>query len=276
MRLSVLPHEAELAADALWQLGSSAVHEEPVGEWIVLTADPTDLSGLDDLRVRWDVELLELDVDEHLDAWRRWATPVRAGRRIVLQPAWLPVDGGVDDVVVVLDPGRTFGSGSHPSTRLVLAAIEDRLLDGDEVLDVGTGSGVLAVAACLMGAASAVAIDVAPAAVDVALANARVNGVADRVTASTRPLADVAGTFDVVLANIGAGVLVELAREVVERTRPHGCLVLAGLLAEQVESVVGAFAALGARLVERLDEDGWSALVLEPREQPPSGGPPTG
>lgn len=263
VRLVVAPEDVELASDALWQRRPSAVHQEEVGEHVRLTADPADLADLDDLRSRWPTEVLELDRDEHLDAWRAWATPIRAGRRILLQPAWLPADPAPDDVVVTIDPGRTFGSGSHPSTRLVLAILEDRLRPGDEVLDVGTGSGVLAVAAALLGARSAVGIDIDPAAVDVTLANAAASGVAGKVSASTAPLAEVGGEFDVVLANIGAGVLTARAPQLVHRTRRTGWLALAGLLEAQVDAVVASFGAAGAVAVERRHEDGWAAVVLQ-------------
>lgn len=263
MRLLVPVADVELAADALWQRRPSAVHEEPSGELVRLTADPLLAAGLAELQQRWTVEVLELDSDDHLDAWRAWARPLRAGRHIVLQPAWLPVVAADDDVVVLVDPGRAFGSGSHPSTRLVLGLLEDRLRAGDEILDVGTGSGVLSVGACLLGAGSAVGIDIDPAAVEVTLANARANRVEGRVTASTRPLAEVVHRFDGIVANIGARVLGEMAEPLIERTRPGGWLVLAGLLAGQVDPVVARFVAAGAELVERRDEEGWSAVVLE-------------
>lgn len=263
VRLLVPAADVELAADALWQRRPSAVHEEPAGELVRLTADPLDAAGLDELRQRWTVEVLELDSDDHLDAWRAWARPLRAGRHLVLQPAWLPVAAADDDVVLLVDPGRTFGSGSHPSTRLVLGILEDRLRAGDQVLDVGTGSGVLAVAACVLGARSAVGIDIDPAAVEVTMANARANGVEGRVAASTQPLGEVTGELDIVLANIGARVLGEMAELLIERTRPGGWLALAGLLADQVDPVVARCAAAGAELVERREEDGWAAVVLE-------------
>lgn len=249
------------------------MHEEPVGDRVRLTADPQDGSDLDDLRRRWPVEVLELDSDEHLDAWRAWATPIRAGRTIVLQPAWLPPPRPAPgDIVVTIDPGQTFGSGSHPSTRLVLAIIEDRLREGDEVLDVGTGSGVLAVTACVLGAARAVGIDIEPAAVEVTQANAAANGVGDRVTTSTQPLDRVDGAFDVVLANIGARVLTELAGPLVRRLRPTGCLVLAGVLDRQLDAVLVRFEEEeGALAVERRHEDGWAAVALEVATARPAG-----
>lgn len=259
VRLDVPAADVELASDALWQGDPSAVSEEALDDGRVrLTADPIDPDGIDP---RWPVERIEVDSAAHLDAWRAWARPLRAGRRIVLQPAWLPAAvAGPDDLVVVLDPGRSFGSGSHPSTRLVLAVLEDLIAGGERVLDVGCGSGVLSVAACVLGAGSAVAIDVDPAAVGATGANAARNGVAERVHASTARLTDAAATFDVVVANIGMRVLLDLAPDLVPRVAPGGRLALAGLLVDQVDPVVAA--CTGCIELERRDDDGWSVCVL--------------
>lgn len=250
--------EAELAADALWQAGPSAVSEVAAGPGRVrLLADVTDVALV---ASRWAPRVVEPDSDAHLDAWRTWAIPRRVGR-LLLQPAWLPLDPVEPDVVVLhVDPGRSFGSGSHVSTRLVLGVLQDELRGGERVLDVGCGSGVLAVAACRLGAASAVGIDVDPAAVAATVENATRNGVGAAVTASTVLVADVTGTFDVVVANIGARVLRELADPICARVAPGGQLVLAGLLDDQADDVVAAYS--GMRLAQLRTEDGWTAAVL--------------
>lgn len=259
VQLEVPAADAELAADALWQGSPSAVSEEPLGGGRVrLTADVVDPARVGP---GWPIEVLALDGDAYLDAWRAWAAPVRAGRRIVLHPAWLPrTDIGDGELVIVLDPGRSFGSGSHPSTRLVLAVLEEVVRGGERVLDVGCGSGVLAIAACLLGAGTAVALDLDSAAVETTRVNAASNGVGDRLTASTDDLASLAGTFDVVVANIGVRVLRDVGPVLVERLRPGGLLVLAGLLTDQVDEVVVRCG--GCEEMERRTEEGWSASVL--------------
>jgi ribosomal protein L11 methyltransferase len=259
VQVEVLEADAELAADALWRGGPSAVSEVAIGAGRVrLTADVADLAAVGS---RFSVQVVEPDSDDHLDAWRAWATPQRAGRRILLQPAWLaPAEPRVGDVVVALDPGRTFGSGSHVSTRLVLAVLEEEVAGGERLLDVGCGSGVLAVTACLLGAASAVAVDVERAAVVATRANAERNAVADRVTVGVGEVGTVAGTFDVVVANIGLRVLRAAAPDLVARVRPGGVLVLAGLLSDQADEVVDA--CTGCEEERRPVEDGWAAPVL--------------
>lgn len=262
IQLDVPSGAAELAADVLWQAGPSAVLEVDLGEGRVrLIADVADPDGVPPLDPTWTRTVLAVDDDGYLDAWRSWAGPVRAGRRTVLQPAWVPPEpAGPDDLVVVLDPGRSFGSGSHESTRLAVAALEVHVTPGDRVLDVGCGSGVLAVLACLLGANEALAVDIEPAAVAATEVNALANGVADRVRTSSDALGDVSGAYDLVVANIGGRALFDLADDLVARVRPGGRLVLSGVLADQLDPLVTAMA--GGTELERWTEAGWGAVAL--------------
>ena len=259
VQLVVPVASAELAADALWQADPSAVLEVDVGDGNVrLTADVADPARIPG---PWAPTVLAVDDDDYLDAWRTWAVPVRAGRHLVVHPAWVArVDDAAADVVVVVDPGRAFGSGSHPSTRLALAALEGLVGPDTAVLDVGCGSGVLAIAACLLGAAGADSVDVDPAAVRATQANAAANRVADRVRSSTATLAEVHGTYDVVVANISAAALTTMAVALEDRLAPTGALVLAGMLDEQADDVVAAHRR--CREVARTSEDGWACVTL--------------
>lgn len=261
VQIDVDADQAELAADALWQAGPSAVLEVALADDRVrLTADVADPAGIDPI---WSPSVLEVDDDGYLDAWRTWARPLRAGRRFVLHPAWLPRPEAPDpsDRFVVLDPGRAFGSGSHESTRLAVAALEDLGPGlGPRVLDAGCGSGVLAVVAALLGAHEVVAIDVEEDAVAATVANAAANGVADRVRADTTPLVEVPGPFDLVVANIGGGTLFELAGALVAVARAGATLVLSGILEDRVDALVAA--CRGAEEVRRAAEGGWACVVL--------------
>jgi ribosomal protein L11 methyltransferase len=252
----------ELASDALWQAEPSAVLEVAVGDGRVrLTADVARPGQLDP---SWGAVELAVDDDGYLDAWRTWAAPIRAGRRVVLHPAWIPADPAgpaePEALVLVVDPGRAFGSGSHESTRLAIAALEDAVAGGEEVLDVGCGSGVLAILACRLGAARAEGIDTERDAVDATLANAGANGVADQVGASTAPLAAVEGSFDLVVANIGGPTLFDLADDLAMRVRPGGLLVLSGILEERADALARCFPRFSERA--RQVEAGWAALTL--------------
>lgn len=262
VQVEVVARFADLVTDVLWRGDPSAVRveERPDGS-VCLTADLLDLAPLAELPAHARASFVEVDGDGHLDAWRAWAAPVRAGRRVVLVPAWQSAPTTADDdLAIVLDPGRAFGSGSHPSTRLAVAALEDRLVPGDDVLDVGCGSGVLAVVACRLGAASALAIDTDPAALTATRENATANGVADVVVVESTVLSDIDRTFDLVMANIGAQVLRELAAGLAGCVRPGGWLVLSGLLVAQADEVVAAFPMFSE--VERGVEEGWVAPVL--------------
>jgi ribosomal protein L11 methyltransferase len=260
VQIEVPRERAELAADALWRAGPSAVLEVDLPDGRVrLTADVTDPALV---HRAWGPVVVAVDDDAYLDAWRTWASPVRAGRRVVLHPAWVarPELAPEGDLVVVLDPGRAFGSGSHESTRLAVALLEDEVRAGDRGLDVGCGSGVLAVVACLLGAASVTAIDLEAAAVEATVANAAANGVADRVAVARAPVTEVPGRFDLVVANIGGTVLWDLAPELVARTAPAGRLVLSGVLEDRADALVAA--CTGCEETGRATEAGWAAVAL--------------
>jgi ribosomal protein L11 methyltransferase len=261
--VAVAPAEAELAGDVLWCSGALAI-EERDGELLAGFASSEDAaSALAALRGRWPaVAAVEGSTDEWLDTWRPWAHAVRAGERIVVQPVWVEPIGRPGDLVVELDPGHAFGSGTHPSTRLALAALERLVSPGTAVLDAGCGSGVLTVASALLGATRVVAVDIDPEAVVATADNAARNGVASKVDVSSSPVDQVPGVFDVVVANIGASVLVSLAAALSARVAPAGALVLSGLLDDQWRDVTRAYEDAGLTVEWVLDEEGWSAPVL--------------
>jgi Ribosomal protein L11 methyltransferase (PrmA) len=169
VRVTVPSVDADVAADAMWRAGAVAIEERdaPTGLLLVAGVAPGDDIGrlLDAVDRRWPAEVVAVDIDAALDAWRAFAGPVRVGDRLVVRPPWVaasPAGGAID---VVIDPGRAFGSGAHASTRLALAALERLVCGGERVLDAGCGSGVLGIAALALGAAEAVGVDHDPAAI---------------------------------------------------------------------------------------------------------------
>ncbi|MEA2608123.1 MAG: ribosomal protein methyltransferase [Chloroflexota bacterium] len=198
------------------------------------------------------------------EAWKAYFPVLRVGRRLVIRPTWRRHRRLGDDVVLALDPGMAFGTGLHPTTRLCLAGLEaiaDRgLLAGRRVLDVGCGSGILAIAALKLGAAAAFGVDTDPIAVEATLANARRNAVARRLRAREGSLPSGEAMFDVVLANLIAGVLVPLAGLLRDELRPGGSMLASGIFVDREPEVRAAFEGVGLTVGGRLAEGDWVAL----------------
>lgn len=198
------------------------------------------------------------------EAWKAHFPVLRVGRRVVIRPTWRRHRRRADDVVLALDPGMAFGTGLHPTTRLCLASVEalaDRgVLAGARVLDVGCGSGILAITALKLGAATAMGLDTDPIAVEATLANARRNGVARRLRAHQGSLPSAKASFDVVLANLIAGVLVPLASALRDELRPGGSLLASGIFVDREPEVRVAFEAVGLRVAGRSAEGDWVAV----------------
>jgi ribosomal protein L11 methyltransferase len=195
------------------------------------------------------------------EAWKQHLTVLHVGQRLVIRPSWLPYTPAEGEVVVELDPGMAFGTGTHPTTQMCLLALEDRVRPGARVLDLGTGSGILAIAAAKLGAGRVLALDTDPQAVSVARENVYRNGVADRVRVARGSLAQAIGRFDVVVVNILANVLIEMAEHgLARRLARDGRLIAAGLLIGQEEEVRDAFGQAGLVVVGRCQVEDWVAL----------------
>jgi ribosomal protein L11 methyltransferase len=171
-------------------------------------------------------------------------------------------------VVIDLDPGRAFGTGHHATTRLCLEALEERIAPGASVLDVGSGSGILSLAAALLGAARADAVDIDPAAVQATTANAARNGVQDVVRAAEGSLGEAwpfreppVGHYDLVLANLNSGLIQELASLLLQALRPDGVALLSGVSGDQEYACRDAVAAAGGRVMNGRADGAWRLLV---------------
>ena len=202
---------------------------------------------------------------EWADAWKEHFHPLRVGERLVVAPSWREFAPGEGDVVIRLDPGMAFGTGHHPTTRMCLEEVEALVEPGMEVLDAGCGSGILSIAAALLGARRAFGLDVEEVAVSVAQANAAENGVACVVSAvvGSLPHPQVReGGYDLVLANISAKVGIELAEALASAIRPGGALVVSGFLLKDEEAVRRAYAGAGGAVEGRQEERDWVTLRL--------------
>jgi len=199
------------------------------------------------------------------EKWKEHFHARKVGRRIVIKPSWETFAPGDGEVVVTIDPGQAFGTGTHETTQMCLRFVED-LFEHDPaprtVLDVGTGTGILGIAAALLGAESVLCIDTDPVAVEVAGNNAEANGVAGVFRTEGTSLSAVHGEHDLVLANLIAEILIDLAEDLVARCAPGGHLVLSGILAEKAGWVADEFRRHGATLAEKAADGQWAALLL--------------
>lgn len=200
------------------------------------------------------------------DAWKAFFPVMRIGRRLVIRPTWRRHRARPDDVVLALDPGMAFGTGLHPTTRLCLAALECAADAGEladaRVLDVGCGSGILAIAAARLGAASVLGVDTDPLAVEATLANARRNRLVRRIRARAGSLPSGEPPFAIVLANLIASVLVALAGQLRDELRPGGLLLASGIFVDREAEVAAAFRTQGVDVASRTAEGDWVALGL--------------
>jgi ribosomal protein L11 methyltransferase len=263
--------EAELATDALFGLGVAAVEERSgptpgeVELWTHVGEDDADIAAAASaLAGRWGCRAESVD-DAVVDGWREHARPTWVDDSLVIVPAWLDPPATDREVLAVpIDPGAAFGLGDHPTTVLTLRRLRGIVAAAGSapgrVLDVGSGSGVLGIVAALLGTPSVTAIDHHAAAVAATAANAERNGVGHSVAVSGEPLAEVHGTFDVVLANLLAPTIVELADDLRRVTTAGGRLVISGVLDGRYDHVVAALRPFEIAGVSTLD--GWAAVEL--------------
>jgi ribosomal protein L11 methyltransferase len=208
--------------------------------------------------------------EDWASSWKEHFKPLPVGKRLLILPSWESPAADETRQTIVLDPGMAFGTGGHETTRLCLECLE-QILTGEPrldqpLLDLGTGSGILAIAAAKLGATRIDAVDIDPQAVLVAAENCRLNLVADAVACSTTPLEQLPGGYRLILANILAEELVRMAPELTRRLLPGGLLVLSGILAEREQFVIDGFAAQPLTLEVSLNAGEWRCLRYRRQE----------
>jgi ribosomal protein L11 methyltransferase len=270
VHVPVETEEVDEVSYLLWELGALGVEERDATtlnkslDGVLLVAsfadDAAAQAAIDELG-RSGASLEHVIGDDWRDAYKKYFKVTPLGERLVIRPSWEPYEAKPHEVVVTVDPGRAFGTGTHESTRLVMQALDKHVRGGERVLDVGCGTGILAICALKLGAREARCIDVDPDAIAVTRENAEFNAVSAQVEADTTAVEEIDGTYPLVLANIQATVLIPLAEQIAARVAPGGLLFLSGILIGQEDEVRAAYPAFS--LLDAPKEGEWIALLLQ-------------
>jgi ribosomal protein L11 methyltransferase len=224
----------------------------------------TNALGLFDPSASMTSETREVEEEDWANSWRRFWHVMRIGRHLVVKPTWETHEPEVGDLVITLDPQQAFGTGTHATTQLCMRALEEVASHQPlgTVHDVGSGSGILAITACLLGARAGMAVDIDPVAVHAARENIAANGFAARIQCAIGGPEAISEPADTVVANILAEVIIELGGELARITRPGGTLVASGILGRKADAVSDALAPHGFRHQETVPEGDWVGMVF--------------
>jgi len=287
--LSVDGEAAEAVADLLQRYGHQGVAIEqegiPPDEWddgearppqrLTIRAYLLDDHRAEDAKLRLETALGHMSLlypmptpayrmvkeEDWAEAWKAHYLPLRIGRKLYIHPLWIEADTAPGDVVISLDPGMAFGTGTHPSTQLCLEALEDLTQPGARVLDLGSGSGILAIGAAKLGASHVLALDIDPVAVEVAQKNIEQNGVADKITIQEGSLDNVvtsARRFDLIVVNILAKIIIQMCdQHLGDVVRPGGHAIFSGIIHDQANEVEAALCRTGLEPYARRQESDW-------------------
>jgi ribosomal protein L11 methyltransferase len=219
---------------------------------------------------RLETSLASISEQDWAENWKKYFKPIKIGKKILIKPEWEPLPHDTESRIVFhIEPGMVFGTGTHESTQLCIEASERFVKQGDKVLDLGCGSGILSIIALLLGADSAVAVDIDPNAINIAYANAEMNGIskdkytvlAGNVVTDNKIKQQIGGGYDVVFANIVAEVIIALAPFVPIQLKKDGILIASGIIDECKYDVINALTASGFEIVEINENKGWVGLV---------------
>ncbi len=212
------------------------------------------------------IDISGVNEDDWANSWKAYYKPIKIGERIVIVPAWEKYDAKAGEIIVKMDPGMAFGTGSHETTRLVIGLLEKYIKSGERVLDVGCGSGILAICASKLGAGLCRAYDIDPVAVRVARENIKDSG-ADNITCEQSDLlrqVDISdGGYDVICANIVADIIIRMTPDVHKYLNGGGVLLASGIIIERSQDVIDCFEEHGFEIAERVIDNGWCALVVK-------------
>ena len=217
---------------------------------------------LDDAGVEYTLNTEGVEQEDWQNAWKQYYHAMDIGRRLAIVPGWEEYD--TDRTVITMDPGMAFGTGTHETTSLCLETLDELVQGGERVLDIGTGSGILAIAALKLGAEEAEGVDIDPMCVRTAGENAQRNGVAERLTVLVGDLSDKAsGVYDIITANIVAAAILSLAPAVPALMAPGARFIASGIIDERRDEVLDGLKAAGLRPVQVKEKRGWVCIICE-------------
>ena len=236
---------------------------------------PSDRSYMDDLAyirqrceelsLHAEVELVGVNEEDWANSWKQYYKPVKIGEKIVICPAWEKYTPAEGELVIRMDPGMAFGTGTHETTRLVIRLLEKYTKAGQRMLDVGTGTGILAICASRLGADICRAYDIDPTAVRVARENIKDSGLTNVTCDQSDLLKQVSlegGQYDLVCANIVADIIIRMTPDVGKYMKDDAVLLASGIIAERCDDVVTCFEANGFKVVEKLTDNDWCGLAI--------------
>jgi ribosomal protein L11 methyltransferase len=222
-------------------------------------------SLLEQLREKYELDWKPVDDSEWKDNWKEYFKPAKITERIVIKPTWEDYEKAENELVIEIDPGMAFGTGTHPTTSLCVKLLEKYIEPGkDAVLDVGCGSGILAIASALLGAKDILAVDIDPVAVEVSKENVELNQLSDKIRVMegdlTKGLKEKA---DIVAANLMADLVMLLSKDVAAHLKGKSIYISSGILIEKQEEVVAAIEECGFRILDILEEGEWCAIAAQ-------------
>lgn len=212
------------------------------------------------------IDFYEYDEEDYQNSWKKYLFTEKVSERFVVKPTWREYEPKDDELIIELDPGRAFGTGSHPTTSLCLKLMEENIKEGDSVIDVGTGSGILMIAADRLGASEVYGTDIDELAVESAKENLELNGISeDRAKVYLGNLVSVVNgkKFDVVVANILADVLLILLNDISKVVKKDGLVIFSGIIDEKCELLKREVEALGMEILEVKADKEWRAMLIK-------------
>lgn len=235
--------------------------DEDAGRDVAFIRDRMSAEGIEGR-----LEVIGVSENDWANSWKSYYKPQKIGERIVVVPQWENYEPAAGDVVVTMDPGMAFGTGTHETTRLVIGLLDKYVTPGCRVLDVGCGSGILAICAAKLGAGICRAYDIDPTAIRVADENIALNSVSDIVDCYVSDLLDgvslQGGGYDLVCANIVADIIIRMAPDVPAFMKENGVLLASGIISERAADVEEALVKHGMYVAERAEDNGWCALAV--------------